>query len=330
MNHCRRSHFELHSLTDSQDNLLMSTNCESHCLRIYISSPKIPSVYSLPIALLLCGLNSHHRTTRLSYIQGLPSHSLYPYQPNHSTPKMSFKPTPRSSSLPTASTAPSLKSRSTSHLPIPRKKCIYLLSTYPCLHFVQPFNNPTNIIHTSTCIARYGGLCSSDGYRYEFLSNGGGVCEGCRERGSEEEMRVEVGIEKGIREIVEGDEDKMEEGRESMDTVILNDVTQTTARTESQKNLTTTEFLVRENRSVPDLNIDRTSLNRRSLRMTTYDNQRAAQTQRPAIGEGRRVSVIIEEGWEHNGSNCGFLNSRCLVSQGRKRWEDLWGRLKKF
>ncbi|KAF7879438.1 hypothetical protein EAF04_000634 [Stromatinia cepivora] len=237
---------------------------------------------------------------------------------------------PRSSSLPLR-TSP--KSRSTSHLTIPRKKCIYLLTTYTCSHFVQPFTNPTNIIHTHTCIARYGGMCSSDGYRYEFLRNGEDVCKNCRVTGTVEEDKSEVLIENGDRGEVKGDEKKVMDSRQSMDNAMLSNTAERAGKIEDGGMLTATkEFLLKESRGFPDKGTDRHSMScsQRSQKMMAFENQRAFPTRRPTIGENKQVSIVIEEGQENNREKCGISNTRCVVSQGKKGWENLWGKLKKL
>ncbi|KAJ8065371.1 hypothetical protein OCU04_006059 [Sclerotinia nivalis] len=251
-------------------------------------------------------------------------------------PSFAFQ--PRSSSLPLRTSS---KSRSTPHLSIPRKKCIYLLTTYTCSHFVRPFTNPTNIIHTSTCIARYGGMCSSEGYRYEFLGNGGEICEDCRlgrclkEKNCENERKIETetGVEGEIGGNVEDDEREMMDSRQSMDNAMLSNINEQTGTIESDGCLTATEeFLLKESRSFPDIGTDRRSMsrNRRSKRMMTFESQRALPTRRPTIGEHKHVSIVIEEGQENDKDKCGISNVRCVVSQGKKRWENLWGKLKKL
>lgn len=76
--------------------------------------------------------------------------------------------------------------------------------------------------------------------------------------------------------------------------------------------------------------------NGRGKRMMTYGYQRAVSTQRKSMIPGKqRVSVIVEEGWEFHdddGDGCGVFDSslRCGRERGRKCWEILWSRLRRF
>ncbi|ESZ95124.1 hypothetical protein SBOR_4491 [Sclerotinia borealis F-4128] len=228
------------------------------------------------------------------------------------------------SSSPSQSITSQSKSNSTPHLPISRPKCIYLLTAYTCSHFVQPFTNPTNIIHTPTCMARYGGMCSSDGYRYEFLRNGGEVCGECRGKG-----RME-GEESEYEKEVEFCEQKTVELREEIGNAKNEDYED--MRTRGNGRLTAPEFLIKESRSLTEVASDYRSMKseRRSQRSMIFEYQRAVPSRRPTIGENRQVSTVIEEGWEYNGEKYEMANSRCMVGKGKKRWEDLWEKLKKL
>ncbi|KAK6605333.1 hypothetical protein H4I95_05139 [Botrytis cinerea] len=271
----------------------------------------------------------------------------------------SFK--PRSSSLspnshplskPQSQLQSQPQSQSTFHLPTqtqiqtPHKKCIYLLTTYTCSHFVQPFTHPTNIIHTENCIARFGGNCSSPGYRYEILGNRGEVCEAClrggksmkegkdssgelrlrdEERGNDFEMEM-----KGDKDIMLGIDSKAKTDEETIHYPRKNQESDEIAETSS-----TSVFPLKKPRISPEMykRCGERSGNGRGKRMMTYESQRAVSTQRKSMIAGKqRVSVIIEEGWEYDGdgNGCGILDSslRCGRERRRKCWEILWERLR--
>ncbi|KAF7897079.1 hypothetical protein EAF00_005307 [Botryotinia globosa] len=260
---------------------------------------------------------------------------------------------PRSSSLSSHPLFPS-QSHSISHLPIHTriqthgKKCIYLLTTYACTHFVQPFTHPTNIIHTENCVARYGGCCSSQGYRYEILGNGGEECEVClrggklmkEEMGSSGEVRL-GNEERGKRLEVEmemgTDEENMPEmdSRLNMGNETTNDLRKKMGSDKNVEILSNPPVSLRRTRSSPEIykHCSAGSNSRRGRPMMTYEHQWATPTQRrPMIAGRKRVSVVIEEGLECYGEGCGIFNSslRCGREKGRKCWEDLWGRFRRL
>ncbi|KAF7881159.1 uncharacterized protein EAF02_007050 [Botrytis sinoallii] len=255
---------------------------------------------------------------------------------------------PRSSSLSPHPLLPS-QSHSTSHLPIQtqiqihRKKCIYLLTTHACSHFVQPFTHPTNIIHTENCVARFGGCCSSQGYRYEILGNGGEKCEVCvrggklmKEKGSSGEIRLkneERGNELEV-EMQRRDRDDLP-GMDlipNTDNGLANDLGKELGSDNNAQMPSTPPFSLKKTQSSPDM-YRRGSNDGKGKQMMTYEHQRAIPTQkRPMIGERKRVSIVIEEGGGYYGDTCGIFNSslRCGREKGRKCWEDLWGRFKRL
>lgn len=259
---------------------------------------------------------------------------------------------PRSSSLSPHPLFPS-QSHSTSNLPIQtrfqthRKKCIYLLTTYACTHFMQPFTHPTNIIHTENCVARFGGCCSSRGYRYEIVENGGEKCEVClrggklikEEKGSSGEVRL------GSEERGNGlDAETKRRDRENMpgmdsspntDDELANDPRKKMGSDKDAQIPSASAFSLRKPRSSPEIYTYRSagSDNGRGKPMMTYEHRRAISTQqRPMIAGRKRVSVVIEEGLECYGDGCGVFNSslRFGREKGRKCWEDVWGKFRGF
>ncbi|QSZ30674.1 hypothetical protein DSL72_000232 [Monilinia vaccinii-corymbosi] len=94
--------------------------------------------------------------------------------------------------------------------------------------------------------------------------------------------------------------------------------------------LTATEFLVRERRSLTDLG--KGSRGTRRGVLVPFEDQRASRSRarRHTVGGNRHVSSVIEQGWEHHGENDGKANSSCVMSKGKKRWEDWWRKLKKI
>lgn len=101
-------------------------------------------------------------------------------------------------------------------------------------------------------------------------------------------------------------------------------------------NLTATQFLEGERRSLMDIGSETRfgtysgKESQGARRRMSFEDQRAAHVRRPTIGDHILVSVVIEEGWESHGDNHRKTNCRFMVSRGKKRWEDLWSKLKKL
>ncbi|APA10331.1 predicted protein [Sclerotinia sclerotiorum 1980 UF-70] len=144
---------------------------------------------------------------------------------------------------------------------------------------------------------------------------------------------MEIEVEGEIGRNVEDDKKKMMDLRQSMDNTMHSNTAKRTGNIEDGGMLTAAaEFLLNENRSIPDVETDCQSINRsqRSQEITKFENQRAFPTRRSTIGGYRHASIVIEEGLESNRKKCEISNVRCVVSQVKKRWKNLWGKLKKL